>query len=121
LLQASTNVQVRVTTNELAQEPGVTVSTPSTVIVPAQLSVAVSEVIAGTSEAHTTVTASGAVGATGFVVSCTLKVADVDEWFPQASVAVKVTVTAAEQSLAKALKSLVQITSEHVSEATAPP
>jgi hypothetical protein len=65
LLQASVKVQVLVTVNELGQLPGVVVSTPSTVICPAQLSFAVSEVIAGTSVAQVTVMFAGASGATG--------------------------------------------------------
>jgi len=121
LLQASVNVHVRVTTNEFAHEPCVTTSTPSAVIVPEQLSVAVNETLAGTSAAQEAVTAAGAAGATGLVVSCTLNVAEVVEAFPQASVAVKITVTAAEQSLLSALKLLVHVTAEQASVAAAPP
>jgi hypothetical protein len=50
-----------------------------------------------------------------------VKVAVVVDAFPQASVAVKITVTAAEQSVERASKLFVQVTSEQVSEATAPP
>jgi len=121
LLQASTNVHVRDTKSRFAQVPAAIVSTPSTVIVPAQLSVAVNEIIAGNAAEHDTVTAAGAVGATGFVVSCTVNVAEVEAWLPQASVAVKITVTAAEQSLASALKLLVQTTAEQASVAAAFP
>jgi hypothetical protein len=98
--QASVNVHVRVTVNVFAQSPGVTVSTPSTVMAPRQLSVAVREIIAGTSAAHVTLAVAGASGATGAVTSLIVNVPDVVAVFPQASVAVKVTVTAAEQSFA---------------------
>jgi hypothetical protein len=91
------------------------------VIVPAQLSVAVNEMLAGTSEAQAPETATGAAGATGSVVSCTVNVAVVVAKLPQASVAVKTTVTAAEQSLANPLKLFVHVTAEQESEATAPP
>ena len=121
LEQASVNVQVRTIVNEFTQLPGVTVSTPATVIVPAQLSVAVSEIIAGTSEAQVALTFAGAAGATGAVESWTVNVAEVVDALPHASVAVKITVTAVEQSFASALKLFVQVTSEQVSEATAPP
>ena len=121
LLQASVNVQVLVTTNELGHSPWAILSIPSTVISPLQLSVAVSEIIGGTSVAQSTVWFEGAIGAIGAVLSCTLKVADVDEKFPQASFAVKITVTAAEQSFESALKVLDQVTSEQLSVAVAPP
>ena len=54
-------------------------------------------------------------------MSCTVNVAEEVAVFPQASVAVKITVTAAEQSLAKASKSFDQVTSEQLSVAVAPP
>ncbi|MBC8883011.1 hypothetical protein H9X57_05230 [Flavobacterium piscinae] len=63
----------------------------------------------------------GASGATGAVLSCTAKVAEVVAVFPHASVAVKITVIAVEQSFDKALKSFVQVTSEQLSVAVAPP
>ena len=50
-----------------------------------------------------------------------MKVAVVVAAFPQASVAVKVTVTAVEQSAEIVLKLLVHVTTEHVSEAAAFP
>ena len=53
------NVQVLVTTNELGQLPEVVASTPWAVISPEQLSLAVSEIIAGTSLAQATVTVDG--------------------------------------------------------------
>jgi hypothetical protein len=96
---ASVNVQVRTIVYDPAQAPGVTTSTPCTAIEPAQLSVAVNVTFAGTSAAQATFTAAGAAGATGAVVSWTVKVAEVVDAFPQASVAVKITVTAAVQSL----------------------
>src|SRR5690606_26539019 len=86
-----------------------------------QLSVAVKEIVAGTSSAQATVIASGAAGATGAVKSCTVKVPEVVAVLPQASVAVKITVIAVEQSFDKASKSFVHVTSEQESEATAPP
>jgi hypothetical protein len=85
------------------------------------LSVAVRVTFAGTSEVQETVVVSGAVGTTGAVVSLTVNVAEVVAEFPQASVAVKITVTAAEQSAEMVEKLFVQVTSEHVSVATAPP
>ena len=118
---ASVKVQVRTMVNEFGQLPGVVVSTPSATIAPEQLSAAVRVMVAGTSEAQATVTAAGAEGATGAVTSCTVKVAEVVAVFPQASVAVKTTVMAAEQSFESASKSLVQVTSEQASVATAPP
>ena len=57
---ASVNVQVLMTVNAFAQVPGVTTSTPCTVIGAEQLSVAVSEIIAGKSSAQATVTSAGA-------------------------------------------------------------
>ena len=69
LLQASVNVQVRVVTNELGQAPGAVVSTPVAEISPEQLSVAVRVIFCGTSVAQIPVTAAGAWGAIGAVVS----------------------------------------------------
>ena len=115
------NVHVLTIVYEFGQDPGVVASTPEAVIVPEQLSVAESETIAGTSPSQDTVTSAGAAGATGAVVSLTVKVADVVDAFPQASVAVKVTVTAAEQSADSVEKSLVHVTSEQASVAEAPP
>jgi hypothetical protein len=119
--QASVNVHVRVIVYELAHCPGVTTSVTTPVNSPAQLSVAVRVAAAGTSPSQATVTDSGAAGATGTVVSCTVNVADVEAALPQASVAVKITVIAAEQSLLRLLKLLVQVTLEHASVAEAPP
>src|SRR5690606_41625589 len=65
---ASVKVQVRTITNELAHSPGVMASTPWATTSPEQLSVAVSEIVAGTSEAQATETAAGASGATGAVM-----------------------------------------------------
>ncbi|MCF6130648.1 hypothetical protein L1S35_13285, partial [Flavobacterium sp. AS60] len=75
---------------------GVVVSTPCTVISPVQLSVAVSETIAGTSVAQATVIAAGASGATGATSSTTLIVCDTDEVLLHASVNVHVLVTVNE-------------------------
>ncbi|MBC8883019.1 hypothetical protein H9X57_05270 [Flavobacterium piscinae] len=77
--------------------------------------------VAGTSEAQATVTSAGVSGATGAVLSCTAKVAEVVAVFPHASVAVKITVIDVEQSFDKVLKSFVQVTSEQLSVAVAPP
>jgi hypothetical protein len=68
---ASVNVHVLVIVNELAQFPGTTVSTPCTVIDPPQLSVAVNEVIGGTSVAQDKVISAGAFGTTGATLSLT--------------------------------------------------
>ena len=114
-------VHVLTIVNEFGQDPGVVTSTPATVIGVEQLSVAVREIMAGTSEAHDTLAVAGAEGTTGAVVSFTVKVPVVVAVFPQASVAVKVTVTAAEQSADNELKSFVQVTVEQVSVAAAPP
>ena len=118
---ASVKVQVRTMLNELAQLPGVMLSTLWATTEPEQLSVAVRDTGEGTWEAHETVRAAGAAGATGAVTSCKVKVAEVVAVLPQASVAVKVTVTAAVQSEPIELKLLVQVTAEHESFATAPP
>src|SRR5690606_26430741 len=66
---ASTNVQVRTMVYDPAQAPGVVTSTPSTVMSSEQLSVAVNWMFAGISAAQVAVTAAGACGATGAVVS----------------------------------------------------
>ena len=60
---------------------------------------------------------------TGAVVSSVVKVAVVELKFPQASVAVKVTVSdpLAPQASLRPMLSLVQVTPEHPSEASAPP
>ncbi len=60
---------------------------------------------------------------TGAVVSSVVKVAVVELKFPQASVAVKVTVSdpLAPQASLRPVLSLVQVTPEHPSEASAPP
>ncbi len=60
---------------------------------------------------------------TGAVVSSVVKVAVVELKFPQASVAVKVTVSVpvAPQASLRPVLSLVQVTPEHASEASAPP
>ena len=121
LLHASVNVQVLVIFNEFGQLPWTIVSIPCTVISPLQLSIAVSDFIAGTSTAHETVTDAGASGAIGLVLSCTLNVAEVEAVLPQESFAVKITVTAVEQSFESALKLLDHVTLEQVSDATAPP
>ena len=92
LLQTSVNVHVRVMTNELAHEPAAMLSVPSAVISPEQLSVAVKAIMAGTSAAHATVTASGAVGATGAILSLTVIVWDTDVVLLQESVNVQVRV-----------------------------
>ena len=59
----------------------------------------------------------------GFAVSSMVKVAVVVVKFPQASVAVKVTVSVpvAPQSSLRPVLSLVQVTPEHTSDALAPP
>ena len=67
------------------------------------------------------VVGSGKLAIVGAIVFIILKVADVEAEFPQASVAVNTTVTAAEQSFAIELKLLVQMISEQLSEAIAPP
>ena len=88
--QASAKVHVRTIVNELAQVPGVTTSTPATVIDPLQLSVAVSETMAGTSAPQEAVMSAGATGTTGATVSLTLIVCETDDVFPQTSVNVHV-------------------------------
>ena len=74
LPHTSVAVHVLVTVNLLAQEPGVVTSATVTVTVPAQLSVALTEVIeaAGTSAAQLTVTAAGVScdGWSGLVIYC---------------------------------------------------
>ena len=70
---------------------------------------------------HSTEALVACVAIVGLVVSTIVKLAVVEDELPQASVAVKVTETAAEQSLAIALKLLVQVTSEQLSLETAPP
>jgi len=70
---------------------------------------------------HSTVKLEAEVEICGLIVSCIVKVAVEVSKFPQLSVAVKVTLTAAEQSFAKALKLLDQVTEEQASEATVPP
>ncbi|KGO91029.1 hypothetical protein Q767_16025, partial [Flavobacterium enshiense DK69] len=72
--QGSANVHVRVMMYEFGQLPGAVVSTPSTEICPAQVSLAVNEIIGGTSPAHETVMLAGAVGKTGLDESLTLMV-----------------------------------------------
>ena len=69
LPQTSVAVQVLVTTNLLAQLPAAITSATVIVTVPAQLSVALTEVInaAGTSAAQLTVTAAGVPVITGAV------------------------------------------------------
>jgi hypothetical protein len=119
--QASVKVHVLIIVEEFPHDPGVTASTPATVIGAEQLSVAVNETIGGTSDIQETVTSAGAAGATGAVVSFTVNVADVVAVFPQASVAVNTTVTAVEQSADNVLKLFVHVTDEQVSVAAAPP
>ena len=60
------------------------------------MSVAVSEVLAGTSAAQATVIVAGACGATGAIVSFTLIVCDTEDELPQASLKVQVLVTTKE-------------------------
>ena len=72
---------------------------------------------------HSTVLSEAATSIVGFAVSSMVKVAVVVVKFPQASVAVKVTVSVpvAPQSSLRPVLSLVQVTPEHASEALAPP
>ena len=72
---------------------------------------------------HSTVLLLAAVSILGEVVSSIVNVAEVVENNPQASVAVKVTKVEPvfPQSSLKVVKSLVQVTPAHSSEATAPP
>lgn len=118
---ASVKDHVRTIVNEFGQDPGVIASTPVAVISPLHASVAVREIIAGTSDAHCTLAVGGADGATGGVESFTLIVAEVVAELPHASVAVKITFTAPEQLFGIDAKLFVHVTVEHESEATAPP
>ena len=74
LPHTSVAVHVLVTVNLLAHEPGVVTSATVTVTVPAQLSVALTEVIeaAGTSAAQLNVTAAGVPVMVGAVWSSTV-------------------------------------------------
>jgi predicted metallopeptidase len=92
--QASVNVQVLVVTNELGQFPATVESTPATVMICwLQLSVAESEIMAGTSTLHPIFMLAGAVSvSTGPIVSFTFIVCDTDDVFPQASAKVQVRV-----------------------------
>ena len=60
-------------------------STPSTVISVPQLSVAVKEIIGGTSPPQDNVTSAGASGAVGATVSFTVMICDTDDVLPQIS------------------------------------
>ena len=98
-------------------------STPVTVILSMQLSLAVNWPGLGTSSIHWKVKSSGALGATGLVVSTLLNVAVVVAEFPQPSVAVKVTVAepVSPQPSESVEKLWDQITPEQLSAALAPP
>ena len=100
-----------------------TLSTPVTVILLMQLSVAVNWPGAGTSSIQLKYESAGALGATGLVVSLLLNVAVVVVELPQPSVAVKVTVAdpVSPQPPESEVKLLVQIISEQSSVAVAPP
>ena len=50
-------------TNEFGQSPPTIESTPSTMISPEQLSVAINEIVAGTSDSQANTKSAGAVGA----------------------------------------------------------
>ncbi|ESU25280.1 hypothetical protein FLJC2902T_30880 [Flavobacterium limnosediminis JC2902] len=71
-LQSSVNVQVLVITNELGQSPCTIESTLSTEIFPEQLSTAVNETGAGTSDEHDRFKFAGASGRTGAIWSDTV-------------------------------------------------
>ena len=86
-------------------------------IAPLQLSVAVNEIIAGTSSAQATVTAAGASGIEGTIVSFLVNVALVVEIFPHASVAVNVTMIPVEQSPEILFTLFDQVTLEQLSDA----
>ena len=70
---------------------------------------------------HSTAAFVACVAIVGLVVSTIVKLAVVEEALPQASVAVKIIETGAEQSFDKALKLFVHVILEHVSLALAPP
>ena len=72
LPQASVKVQVLVITYEFGQSPGATLSTPKAVIEPEQLSIAVKDIGAGTSELQKTSNFTGGDGGTGAMLSSTV-------------------------------------------------